>query len=331
MKSIKKGIIVVSIVVAMSMLSGCSIGETWDVLWGHNEVSSEDGVTPVVTYDPTAVTVDESVSAPKFTTDLDSTVTYAPNEEAADLVVETSEEAEGEVTYQWYKNSVDSNGGGEQINGATSNTYKPDTSNEGRTYYFVVATHTVDNKINLATSMLAEVIVDPDALPSVQALKQPGWVETENGWIFNNEEGQPQTGWIQDGDNWHFMGEDGMMKTGWIEDGGNWYLLSDNGIMQKGWYQGDDKWYFFGNDGILKTGMVTDGDKKYSFNSDGTLKKSDWTQADGKWYYSTADGSLAVGWEEISGSWYYFSPEGVMRYDTEIEGKWLNPDGKLAH
>ena len=325
----KKIIILLSLVGLMTLFSGCSIKETWDVLWGHNEKKDEQ--TDVqTTYDPNAIQVDESVTAPKFTKDLEGSRTYAVNEEAKPIEVEAAEEAEGEVTYQWYVNTVDSNGGGEQIIGATENAYIPDTSKDGRFYYFAVATHTVDNKMNLSTSKIMEIIVDPEALPAEEAKKQPGWVETEEGHIYNDEEGKPKKGWIQDGDKWYFTGEDGLMKTGWVQDDNKWYVLGEKGDMQTGWYKDDDKWYYLGDNGIMQTGFVVDGGKKYCLTQDGIMKTSAWTEHDNKWFYSKEDGSLAIGWEELKGSWYYFSPEGVMRYDTEIEGKWLNPDGRLA-
>ena len=95
---IKRVITITSLIVAMTLFTGCSIGETWDVLWGHNDANSEVGTS--TTYDPDAVKVDESVSAPKFTQDLEGSKTYAINDKAEELKVEASPEAEGTITYQ---------------------------------------------------------------------------------------------------------------------------------------------------------------------------------------------------------------------------------------
>ena len=43
-------------------------------------------------------------------------------------------------TYQWYSNSINDNTSGTLINGATSSTFTPDSSNLGTTYYYVVIT-----------------------------------------------------------------------------------------------------------------------------------------------------------------------------------------------
>lgn len=330
MKIFKKVIILLTLIGIMILVSGCSIGETWDVLWGHNKTEDTGVTNTIETYDPNAITVDESVTAPVFNVDLEGSYTYAIDEPAKELKVEAAEEADGEVTYQWYVNGVDSNGGGQAVAGATTDTYIPDTSKEGRFYYFVVATHTVNKKMNLATSQIAEVIVDPTALPAEEAVNAEGWVETEDGWIYNDSEGVAQTGWIQDGDNWHYLGEDGIMKSGWIQDEGKWYCLDDKGMIVMGWVQEGDDWYYFDESGNMKTGFVDNGGKWYCFAEDGKLKKSAWTSYNKRYFYSTEDGSLAIGWTKIDGSYYYFSPEGVMRYDTEMEGKWLNPDGRLA-
>lgn len=315
MKILKRGIAITSIIMAMVLFTGCSIGETWDVLWGHNETESTTEAS--TTYDPDAIKVDESVSAPKFSQNLGDSKTYAINDKAEELKVEADKEAEGEVTYQWYVNTVDSNGGGEQIAGATAAAYTPDTSKDGRFYYFVVATHTVDKKMNLSTSEIAEIIVDPDQEPAKE--KEPeapkkGWVEVKKGWVYYNDDGK-------------------RIKNKTVEIEGKKYNFDDKGLMRTGWYEGKKNWLYFGEDGAMKTGeFIEDGGKRYYLDDKGRMKKEAWVEGEGgKWYYATAEGALATGWNELKGDWYYFSPEGVMRYDTEIEGKWLNPDGKLAH
>lgn len=314
MKMLKKGIIVLSLAAATMLFSGCSVSETWDVLWGHNEKT--DTTTPSTTYDPNAVKVDESVAAPKFTTDLEGSKTYAINDKAKELKVEAAQEAEGEITYQWYVNTVDSNGGGEQVVGATSDTYTPDTSKEGRFYYFVVATHTIDKKINLSTSAIAEIIIDPDQEPAKEEEEKEvkkGWVEEKNGWLYYDKDGKAIKG-----------------KVGEIE--GKKYNFNDKGIMQTGWFKGGKNWYYFGEDGSMKVStIITDDGKRYMVDKNGKMRMSDWIESDGHWVYATEDGSFAVEWYEVDGDWYYFNEDGIMQSNTSVGGKWLNPDGKLAH
>ena len=314
MKMLKRGTIVLGLMVATTLFSGCSIGETWDVLWGHND--TEEATIPATAYDPDAVQVDESVSAPKFTQDLEGSQKYAINDKAEELRVEAAEEAEGEVTYQWYVNTVDSNGGGEQVVGATTNTYTPDTSKEGRSYYFVVATHAIGKKINLSTSKVAEIIIDPDQEPAQEKEEEKpkkGWIETENGWTYYENDGN-------------------MAKNKAVEVEGKKYYFSDEGIMQTGWVKPKVNWYYFGEDGAMWTStFIEDGGKKYCVDQDGKMRTSAWIEDNGQWLYATEDGSLAVGWVELKGDWYSFTADGVMRSNVAFEGKWLNPDGRLAH
>ena len=319
MKMLKKVIIVVSLMIATTLFTGCSIGETWDLLWGHNDKDAP--VAPASTYDPNAVKVDESVSAPRFTQDLEGSRSYAVNDKAEELRVEAAEEAEGVVTYQWYVNTVDSNGGGEPIVGATTNIYTPDTSKEGRLYYFVVATHEIDKKINLSTSAIAEVFVDPEQEPAPEEVEageeeaKKGWVETEKGWRYYDDNGE-------------------LVKSKTMEVDGKKYRFTKKGYMLTGWYEGKKGWYFFGDDGAMVTStFIEDGGKNYHLAKNGIMSASKWLEGSGSntWYYATEDGSLAVGWIEIEGDWYSFTSEGVMRYDEGFDGKWLNPDGKLAH
>ena len=48
----------------------------------------------------------------------------------------------GELSYQWYSNTVDSNSGGTPIGGATDSNYTAPTGSVGETYYYCVVTHT---------------------------------------------------------------------------------------------------------------------------------------------------------------------------------------------
>ena len=54
--------------------------------------------------------------------------------------------AGGTITYQWYKNTSNSNNGGSIIEGATSSTYTAPTSTAGTTYYYCVVTNTDNSK-----------------------------------------------------------------------------------------------------------------------------------------------------------------------------------------
>ena len=59
------------------------------------------------------------------------------------LSVTVNDPGDGTLSYQWYRNTVNSNTGGEKV-GTNSNTYSPDTSKDGTFYYYVVVTNTIE-------------------------------------------------------------------------------------------------------------------------------------------------------------------------------------------
>jgi len=74
----------------------------------------------------------------------------------------------GTITYQWYKNTVDSNQGGEAIEGEDKASYTPDVSVTGEdvtTYYYVIVTNTISPGDDVgrtsadAYSKTAEIVV----------------------------------------------------------------------------------------------------------------------------------------------------------------------------
>lgn len=73
----------------------------------------------------------------------------------------------GNLSYQWYSNTTNSNAGGTEINGATSSSYTPPTSTAGTTYYYCVVTNTNNSatgaKTATAVSNTAEIKVSPAA------------------------------------------------------------------------------------------------------------------------------------------------------------------------
>lgn len=312
MKMIKKGIFFVFVLAGVTLLSGCSVKETWDILWGSDKEVTEDKPEEKKE-DPNAVEVDESVEAPKFKADLKGSSTYAIGDKAKELKVEATVKGEGEISYQWYMNTVDSNGGGTQIEGATSSKYRPDTSKDGYFYYFVVATNTIDQKKNLATSKITEVHIDPELEPAP-------------------DEGELKKGWGQDKKGWYYVDKDGnkvVNKAQKIEK--VTYVFDKKGYLKTGWQQIKKKWYYFNKeDGKLKTGMFEEDGKKYFLGKNGAMTIG-WVKSDDYWLYTDEKGVIQVDeWIQIDGAWYYFNNDGIMITNAEIDGKWLNPDGKLA-
>ena len=154
------GILAVGISTTM-LLSGCSFSGGMNRLVGTVtntgketvvSASSEEG-TPVQ-----AFSFNTDIQAPAFKGELSGPTDVAVNGKATLSAKATASDG-GKISYQWYSNNVDSNGGGTKISGATSADYTPDTSAGGTTYYYVVAINTVNGQVNETTSSTHSVTV----------------------------------------------------------------------------------------------------------------------------------------------------------------------------
>ncbi|MDR1138497.1 MAG: hypothetical protein LBK70_01325 [Clostridiales bacterium] len=65
----------------------------------------------------------------------------------------------GNLSYQWYYNTVDSNESGHSITGATSQSYNVDTSVVGTTYYYVSVRNSVQGSATTRVSRVSQVVV----------------------------------------------------------------------------------------------------------------------------------------------------------------------------
>ncbi len=104
---------------------------------------------------------------PEFDSQPES-ASYKQGDKANALTVNATATASGKalsgnITYQWYSNSANSNQGGKLISGATSKSYTPSTADAGEIYYYCVATNTADNaerdKTSSASSNAVKVSV----------------------------------------------------------------------------------------------------------------------------------------------------------------------------
>lgn len=94
-----------------------------------------------------------------------------------------------------------------------------------------------------------------------QSLMSGSWLNTENGWEYREESGEPLFDtWAEiDGIKYYFT-PDGYLATGWFEHSGNQYYADENGTLITGWFQYDNQWYYFTEDGIcLKNTTTPDG------------------------------------------------------------------------
>lgn len=159
----------------LNTLTGCSfssVKESWKMLLGRGESNTLTAAQMQELKDKKVIrNVDENLAQPQFTLNLGDTHTYQVGAGADALTVEATA-PEGTISYQWYSNTADLNGGGQAIEGATEATYTPDTSEKGTTYYYCVATVTVDDRIREATSLTSAVTVQDVADMSVIAPEQ---------------------------------------------------------------------------------------------------------------------------------------------------------------
>ena len=79
------------------------------------------------------------------------------------------------LTYQWYKNTVNSNVGGRAILGATSDTYSPDYA-QGTTYYYCAVRSTNGSEVSVATKSVCAAVTytgGAETQPTVNTAPSP--------------------------------------------------------------------------------------------------------------------------------------------------------------
>lgn len=300
------------------MFSGCSADRILDRLMGNAEVANTSQSVEIVD-DVNSLKVDSSLEKPVFSLNPSESATYEANCEAEPLYVEASVKGDGTISYQWYKNNVNSNGGGTVIEGAVEASYTPDTQTEGTVYYYAVAVNTVGNSVSMTTSTVAEITVVPAGQwitddHGTWYQKYDGsypvskWEKISGKWYSFDENGYIRTGWFQSKEIWYYLDEDGVMQTGWLTVGEKRYYLNEDGAMQTGWYQERENWYYFDKNGAMQTGWIHVGDE---------------------WYYMDENGMMQTDWIQVDGAWYYLNPEnGKMAHDTTVDGYQVDSSGK---
>lgn len=83
-----------------------------------------------------------AAQTPQIDEDIDGEDSYLKGERAAEIRVSAFVTDGGTLSYQWYRNSVDSPDGASIIHGATKSYYTPVTDEAGEAYYFVMVTNT---------------------------------------------------------------------------------------------------------------------------------------------------------------------------------------------
>lgn len=181
------------------LLSGCSFGHTVSNVLddGAEEVTVVSSSSAAASGAKTIV--DDSLEAPAFDKNLKGCVTVI---QGSELRLETAASVKdgGTVTYQWYRNNVNANGGGTEIGGATGAIVDVDTSETGASFYYAVAKNTQGKKVNLSVSDTFEVKVSAKG----------DWQNDETGYKY-------------------MLGDGTFLTDTVLEEGGKMYTINADG------------------------------------------------------------------------------------------------------
>ena len=214
-----------------------------------------------------------------------------------------------------------------------------EVNDKKRTYTLTINRGTAKDTTTATTT----TTTDSSATTTTDAstTKKQGWVQTDAGWIYNDENGnQLKNSWLFDKEQnvYCYLGADGFRKTGWFKDKDNWYLLDTKGAMLTGWQTIDGKKYFLDANGAMMTGWYKEETTAQSSTTavTNTTTTNDSTTNATKtenWYYLNNDGSMKTGWFSDGGKWYYLNTDGIMQKGWLISSNskyYLNTDGTMA-
>lgn len=128
--------------------------------------------------------IDPSTLTPSITTQPQGATYTYPNNTATELSVAASVNS-GELTYQWYSSTTDSNRDGTAISGETEPTYTPTLNGFGTTYYYCVVTNTYNGREFTATSDVAAVTYQQASLNGMTMTL------TEDSYTYDGSEKAP--------------------------------------------------------------------------------------------------------------------------------------------
>ena len=154
--------------------------------------------------------------------------------------------------------------------------------------------------------------------------KVTGWLETEKGKYYLDNQGNPQTGWFTDENSTYLLSPEGKVITGWVQtERGNRYF-SEDGVMATGALDAQGKQLYFLEDGTPWEGWFED---RYYV---GGVALTGWQELEGERYYFFSDGIAADGWQTLNEHRYLFTQgktytgwyeEGSARYYFRENGQ----------
>ncbi|MBQ7895650.1 MAG: hypothetical protein IJ364_03725, partial [Oscillospiraceae bacterium] len=107
-------------------------------------------------------------------------VTCFPND-YIELFVNASAAGSGNLSYQWYVSSSDTNAGGQLIGGAVNSSYVANTANLGSNYYYCVVTNTSGSQTRSTVSDTIEVRVEQQQASAIHINTLPTRIEYMEG------------------------------------------------------------------------------------------------------------------------------------------------------
>ena len=125
-------------------VTGLDAAKTYEILLAGTE--SNNAYLMELVFEKSSSTLDPSAT-PSITAQPSTTAAnYIKDASATALSVTASNGGVGTLTYQWYKNTTNSNASGSAISGATSASYTPSTAETGTWYYYCAVTNTETSK-----------------------------------------------------------------------------------------------------------------------------------------------------------------------------------------
>ncbi len=220
MNLLKKGLVMISSLGLIICFTGCSPTEVFE------NIVDDTAETPATDVgngikNTEVKNVDASLAQPVFANDISGMLPIAKGGTYEIDGTATSTDG-GEITYQWYKNNVNQNGGGTAIEGATEAVYTAKAEEVGSVFYYVVASNNHGDSYNSATSSTFEM----------ETLKDGTWQADSYGKKYVNEDGTyPTECWIHiDGDVYHFDSA-GYATIGWLAQGNVFYYFDADGKL----------------------------------------------------------------------------------------------------
>ena len=125
-------------------VTGLDATKTYEILLAGTE--SNNAYLMEIVFEKSSSTLDPSATPTISAHPATAAANYIKDETATTLSVAATNGGSGTLTYQWYKNTTNSNASGSAIEGATSASYTPSTAEVGTLYYYCAVTNTETGK-----------------------------------------------------------------------------------------------------------------------------------------------------------------------------------------